>query len=208
MMFIFSFSIFFVCLAVVLLIPCVNPLWDSAAVHSPSGKELHPSSQEVPVFQGVAPWHTIVLLSCVIPLWDSATAHSPFGKELLLSSLKQSCFSGLIVVWCSNIILTGLSLVWCSPILLTNPINAFILFHTIYSKRPQQSKYFTLCVVYFYSERPPLCRGVSPKTLMELAKYFFLRKKLCKVVFWFTTRKSRLRTLYCDDTWTSRYYSF
>ena len=52
MMFILSFSIFFVCLAVVLLIPCVIPLWDSAAAHSPSGKELNPSSQEDARFSG------------------------------------------------------------------------------------------------------------------------------------------------------------
>ena len=101
-MFILSFSIFFVCLAVILLVPCVIPLWDSAAAQSPAGKELNPSPQEdarfsgrctlaynfllhpasslfraqqqlihppvksstlllrrIPVFQDVAPWHTI-----------------------------------------------------------------------------------------------------------------------------------------------------
>ena len=52
MMFILSFSIFFVCLAVILLVPCVIPLWDSAAAHSPSGKELNPSSQEDARFSG------------------------------------------------------------------------------------------------------------------------------------------------------------
>ena len=51
----------------------------------------------MPIFQGVAPWHTNFTLSCVIPLWDSATAHSPSVKELLPSSLNQSCFSGLIL---------------------------------------------------------------------------------------------------------------
>ena len=52
MMFILSFFIFFVCHAVILLIPCVIPLWDSAAAHSPSGKELNPSSQEDARFSG------------------------------------------------------------------------------------------------------------------------------------------------------------
>ena len=52
---------------------------------------------KMPIFQGVAPWHTNFTLSCVIPLWDSATAHSPSVKELLPSSLNQSCFSGLIL---------------------------------------------------------------------------------------------------------------
>ena len=52
MMFILSFSIFFVCQTVILLIPCVIPLWDSATAHSPSGKELNPSSQGDARFSG------------------------------------------------------------------------------------------------------------------------------------------------------------
>ena len=62
--------------------------------------------RKMPVFQGVAPWHTVFTSSCVIPLRDSATAHSPSGKELNPSSFSQSCFSGLCVVWCSHIILS------------------------------------------------------------------------------------------------------
>ena len=50
--FILSFSISFVCLVVILLILCVIPLWDSATAHSPSGKELNPSSQEDARFSG------------------------------------------------------------------------------------------------------------------------------------------------------------
>ena len=96
MMFILSFSIFFVCHAVILLIPCVIPLWDSAAAHSPSGKELNPSSQEDTRFSGR--WHTIFTSCCVIPLWDLGTAHSPSCKELRLSSLEESCFSGLLLL--------------------------------------------------------------------------------------------------------------
>ena len=46
------FSIFFVCLAVILLIPCVIPLWDSATANSHSGKELNPSSQGDARFSG------------------------------------------------------------------------------------------------------------------------------------------------------------
>ena len=91
--------------------------------------------RKMPVFQGVAPWHTVFTSSCVIPLRDSATAHSPSGKELNPSSFSQSCFSGLCVVWCSHIILTGLSLFWRSPILLIKPY---------------------MHLYYFYSERPPL----------------------------------------------------
>ena len=105
--------------------------------------------RKMPVFQGVAPWHTIFNSSCVIPLWDSATAYSPSDKELNSSSFNQSCFSGLIAVWCSHIILTGLSLFWCSPILIIKP------YMHLY--------YFILSMVYFYSDRPPLLqRSVAP----------------------------------------------
>ena len=135
-MFMFSFSISFVCIVVILLVLCAIPLWDSAEAYSPSGKELHPSSQEdvrfssvtprrkfslhpasslfgtqhqlthpprknstiplrkMPVFQGVAPRHTIFTSSCVIPLWDSAITHSPFGKELNPCSQEDTRFSG------------------------------------------------------------------------------------------------------------------
>ena len=51
-MFVLSFSIVFVYLAVVLPIPCVIPLWHSAAADSPFGKELNSSSQENARFWG------------------------------------------------------------------------------------------------------------------------------------------------------------
>ena len=129
----------------------------------------------------------ILFVSCVIRLWDSAAAHSPSCKELNPSSFNQSCFSGLIVVWCSHIILTGLSLFWCSPILIIKPymhLCYFILSVVyFYSERPPLSKYFILCVVYFYSERPPLLQRSEAQVL-------------------------DLRSLYCNDTWNCRYYSF
>ena len=94
MMFIPSFSIFFVCLAVILLVPCAIPLWDSAAAHSPSGKSSTLPLRKMLVFQGVIPWHTIFTSPCVIPLWDSATAHSSSGKELNSSPQEDTRFSG------------------------------------------------------------------------------------------------------------------
>ena len=90
------------------------------------------SLRKMPVFQGAIPWHTIFTSSCVIPLWDSATVCSPSGKELHPSSLNQSCFSGLIVVWCSHIILTGLSLFWCSPILIIKPYIHLCIYTILY----------------------------------------------------------------------------
>ena len=50
--------------------------------------------RKMPVFQGVAPWHTIFTSSCAIPLWDSATAQSPSCKELNPSSHEDAHFSG------------------------------------------------------------------------------------------------------------------
>ena len=51
-MFILYFSISFVCLVVTLFILCVIPLWDSVTAHSPSSKELNPSSQDDARFSG------------------------------------------------------------------------------------------------------------------------------------------------------------
>ena len=97
-MFILSFFISFVCLVVTLLILCIISLWDSATAHYPPVRSSILPLRKMPVFQGVAPQHTIFTSSCVIPLWDSATAHSTPDKELKLSSLEESCFSRLIVL--------------------------------------------------------------------------------------------------------------
>ena len=51
-MFILFFSISFVSLVVTLFILCIIPHWDSATAHSPSSKELKPSSQEDARFSG------------------------------------------------------------------------------------------------------------------------------------------------------------
>ena len=90
--FILSFSISFFCLAVIRLILWVISLYDSVTAHSPSGKELNPSSQEDARFHGVAPGHAIFTSSYVIPLSDSARAHSPSAKELKHSSQKTPVF--------------------------------------------------------------------------------------------------------------------
>ena len=77
----------------ILFILCVIPFWDSATNHSPSGKELNPSSLEMLVFQGVADRETNFTLSCVIPLRDSATAQSPSGEKHNPSSQEDARFS-------------------------------------------------------------------------------------------------------------------
>ena len=59
--------------------------------------------RKMPVFQGVAPWHTIVTSSCVIPLQDSAAAHSPSGKELNPSSQENALFSGRCIYFYSDL---------------------------------------------------------------------------------------------------------
>ena len=95
MIFIFSFSIFFVCLAVILLIICAIPLWDSTTAQSPSGKELNPSSQEDTRFLGRCTslaYHFHFILRH--PSLGLSTAHSQFGEELNSSSQKDNRFSG------------------------------------------------------------------------------------------------------------------
>ena len=159
-MFILSFSISLVCL-VVIHSPHHHSLAQTflsgrcpflRALHLGIHFSLHPASslfgtqqqlthppvksstlllRKMPVFQGVAPRHTIFTSSCVIPLWDSATAHSPSGKELKLSALEESCFPGLVCE-CSHIILPGLSLVCYSAILLIKSICLFIYLTSIY----------------------------------------------------------------------------
>ena len=51
--------------------------------------------RKMPVFQGVAPRHTIFTSYCIIPLWNSATAHSPSGKELNFPLRKMPVFKGV-----------------------------------------------------------------------------------------------------------------
>ena len=64
----------------------------------PPVKKSTLSIRKMPVFQDVAPWHTIFTSYCIIPLWDLATVQSPSGKELKLFSLEESCFSGLVAL--------------------------------------------------------------------------------------------------------------
>ena len=54
--------------------------------------------RKMPVFQGVAPPHTIFTSSSVIPLWDSATTHSSSGKELNSSSQEDARFSARCIL--------------------------------------------------------------------------------------------------------------
>ena len=89
-MFILSFSISFVCLAVILLILFRT---QHQLTHPPV-KDLTLPLRKMPVFQGVAHRQNNVTLSCVIPFWNSATAHSPSDKELNPSSQEDASFSG------------------------------------------------------------------------------------------------------------------
>ena len=97
-MFILFFSISFVCLEVILLILCVIPFWDSAPTQQQITHPLLKSStlplRKMPVFQCVAPWHTILPSPCFISLWTSATDHSPCSKELNPFSQEDAHFSG------------------------------------------------------------------------------------------------------------------
>ena len=105
--------------------------------HPPAKSSTLPL-RKMPVFQGVAPWHTNFILSCIISLRDSAKAHFthlpvkssyPFLSGRIMF-LRAYCFVNVLTLSCLGILWFG-----------THP-------------------YYSLCVVYFYSERPPLCRGV------------------------------------------------
>ena len=92
--------------------------------------------------------------------------------------------------------------------------NPYIHLHYLWTistaKDCHYRKYFIICVVYFYSKRPSLCRPVSPETLVELPKssWFFLDKKVTMQYFDLPQEIPWLRAFYCNDTWTSRYCSF
>ena len=156
-MFMFSFSISFVYLVVILLILCTIPLWDSATAHSSSGKELNPSSQEDVRFSGRCTLrYNFHFILRHLALGLSST---PSGKELKLSSLEEWCFSGLINV----LTLSCLGSLWFGthPYYLLNPyVHLYYLWSISIVKDHLYPKYFILCVVYFYSERPLLCREV------------------------------------------------
>ena len=94
MMFILSFSIFFVCRAVIPLVPSSSLFGTQQQLTHPPVKSSTLPLRKMPIFQSVAPWRKVFTSSCVIPLWDSATAHSPSGKELNPSSQEDARFSG------------------------------------------------------------------------------------------------------------------
>ena len=167
----------------ILLIPCVIPLWDSATTHSPSGKELNPSSQKDARFSGRCTSAYIfhfILRHPSLGLSNSSLTLRQRAQPFLFQPIM---FLRAYCLWCSHIILTGLSLFWCSPILLIKPYMHLYYFIPsvvyFYSERPPLSKHFILCVVYFYSERPPLFLT----TLVELSKKKFFRKNFTKQCF-------------------------
>ena len=94
----------------------------------------------MPVFQGVAPWHTILTSSCVILLWDSATAHSPVA---LLALALAYCFVNVLTLSC-------LGFLWFDthPYYLLNPyVHLYYLQSISITKDRHYPKYFILCVV-------------------------------------------------------------
>ena len=153
----------------------------------------------MPVFQDVAPRHTIFTSSCAIPLWGSATAHSPSSKELNPSSQEDARFSGsctsahnfhfilrhpslglsnssltlrykthsflswktmFLRAYCFVNVLTlsCLGSLWFGthPYYSSNPYMYLYYQWSIFiTKNHRYPKYFILYLVYFYSERPP-----------------------------------------------------
>ena len=127
MMFILSFSIFFVCLAVILLVPCVIPLWDSAAAHSPSGKELNPSPQEDARFSGRCTLAYNFLLHPASSIFGTQQqlTHPPVKSSTLLLK-KIPVFQG-IAPWHSILLHPASSLFVTQQQLTHPPVNSSTL---------------------------------------------------------------------------------
>ena len=239
---------------------CVISLQGTATAHSPSGKDLNPSSQEdacfsgrctsaytfllhpasslfgtqqqlthppvksstlsfkkIPVFQGVAPRHTLFTSSCVIPLWDSATVQSPSGKGLIsflsgrIMFLRAYCFVNVLTLSCLGSLWFG-----SHPYYSLKPyMHLQYPWSISIAKDRRYPKYFILCVVYFYSERSSLLKifysmcslFLQRKTAAQQSSVardidgvsqirlhlFFLTKQ--KTILWFTTTKPLIRRL-------------
>ena len=94
-MFMFSFSISFVCIVVILLVLCAIPLWDSVEAYSPSGKELHPSSQEDVRFSSVTTRRKFSLHPASSLFGTQHQLTHPPEKSSNLLLRKMSVFQGL-----------------------------------------------------------------------------------------------------------------
>ena len=151
---------------------CVIPLWDSGTAHSSSDKKLNPSSQ------GRCPSLRTLRLGMQISLYP---ASSLFGTQQQLTHppVKNSSFpiwkndgsQGLL--FCNVLTLSCLDPLWFGthPYYSLNPYARLYYLSSIsIAKYRRYPKYFNLCVVYFYSEKPPLYRGKYPKNLVESAK--------------------------------------
>ena len=96
--------------------------------------------KKMPVFQGVAPRHTILTSSCVIPLWDSATAHSPSGKELNPSSQEDAYFS----VHCTSAY--NFLFIQCHPSLGLS--NSSLTLRYFYGERSLSVIFYSMCGLF------------------------------------------------------------
>ena len=80
--------------------------------------------------------------------------------------LRAYCVADILTLSCLGSLRFG-----TRPYYSLNPhIHLHYLWSISIAKERRYPKHFILCVVYFYSERPPLYLGVSPKTLVKLAK--------------------------------------
>ena len=91
---------------------CVIPLWDSSTTHSPSGKELNPSSQEDAHFSGSCTLAYNFYFICLIPLWGLATSH-PTVESSTLPPEKMPVFQ-IAAPWHANFTLSCVIPLWDS----------------------------------------------------------------------------------------------
>ena len=150
-MFILSFSISFVCLVVILLILCVIPLWDSATAHSPSGKAQPFLSGRWPFFRALHVGIKFSLHPALSLFGTQQQVIHPPAKSSTFPLMKMPVFQS--VAHRHTISLHPASSLFGTQQQFNRP-------PVKSSSFPLCPQYLILCVVYFYSERPPLCRGV------------------------------------------------
>ena len=159
-MFMLSFSISFVCL-VILFILYVISLWDSAPAHSPSSKELNPSSQEDAHLFRALHIDKLILLYPASSLFETQQqlTHLPV-KSLTLPLTKMPVFQG--VATCDTIFTLSYVIFFGTQQQLTHPpVKSLTL---ALRKMPGFSGRCTLAYIFHFNMRHPSL-GLSNSSL-------------------------------------------
>ena len=152
-------------------------------VHAPVKSSTFPL-RKMRVFQGVALRQTKYIHPASSLAETQQQLTHPPAKSLLLP-LWKNYFSQVLLL-CNVLILSCLGTLWfgTDPHYSLEPyMRLFYLWSISLAKDRRYLKYYTLCLVYFYSEKPLFFGGVQPDTLLELANIrfqFFFRQIIRK----------------------------